>query len=477
MISKAAVNTTAPAYQALAHAGSVNSSQHDRSPIRVGLLEHCGTGNLGDDATVAAALRQINSRWPHASIIGLSLDPADSEKRHGIPCFPLRQSQFDCEKEWTFAADRKADQPSTWKIGLRRRLGRHAYGFLKSIYHATIRLPVRTLSEVSFLLRSLVVARHLDILVICGGGQLLDWGGPWRFPYTLFKWVALAKLGHAKCYFLNNGAGPLDAPLSRWFIRRALSLADYVSLRDSPSRELVRQMGFKGEASVGVDCAWGLQHTTFATPLRQRPDGHGLIIGLAPMAYRDPTRHWSPDEACYQHTIGKIARFGSHLVGRGHHLRLFSSDIWFDATAIADVESSIKKGLPLDAAARIRRECVTNIDDLLFQLFRVDCYVTCRFHGVVFAHLLGVPALAIAPHPKVRALMEDFGLPQYCVDIADCDVKDLIAAFDGLVANIDAVRDGIRHKVASYQAVLTAQFDSVFANCELGSGARRKPRP
>ena len=76
----------------------------------------------------------------------------------------------------------------------------------------------------------------------------------------------------------------------------------------------------------------------------------------------------------------------------------------------------------------------------------VDCYVTCRFHGVLFAHLLGVPALAMAPHPKVRALMEDFGLSQYCLDIAECDLKDLTRAFERLVANADEVKDRIRAK-------------------------------
>ena len=40
--------------------------------------------------------------------------------------------------------------------------------------------------------KSYQVAKTLDILVVSGGGQLLDTWGPWDYPYTLFIWVWLA---------------------------------------------------------------------------------------------------------------------------------------------------------------------------------------------------------------------------------------------------------------------------------------------
>jgi polysaccharide pyruvyl transferase WcaK-like protein len=97
----------------------------------------------------------------------------------------------------------------------------------------------------------------------------------------------------------------------------------------------------------------------------------------------------------------------------------------------------------------------------------VDCYVTCRFHGVVFASLLNVPALALAPHPKVTTLMNDMELAKYCVSISDCDAGDLIARFDHLVANIDDVKARIRRHVTHFQSLLASQFDGLFrANAE-----------
>ena len=41
----------------------------------VGLQEHLGTGNLGDEATVDAVLQQIRLRWPDTTIVAISLNP------------------------------------------------------------------------------------------------------------------------------------------------------------------------------------------------------------------------------------------------------------------------------------------------------------------------------------------------------------------------------------------------------------------
>jgi len=65
----------------------------DQKP-KIGLLDHFGTGNLGDDATIQATLQHITSRWPHALIVGLSLYPVDSQRRHGIPAYAIRQEGF-----------------------------------------------------------------------------------------------------------------------------------------------------------------------------------------------------------------------------------------------------------------------------------------------------------------------------------------------------------------------------------------------
>jgi polysaccharide pyruvyl transferase WcaK-like protein len=430
---------------------------------RIALLEHCGTGNLGDDATVEAVLQQITQRWPDASVAGLSLNPADSTRRHGIPCFAIRRSVFPAEREWSSDLAGKTSDPTLkGKLKTALKKNRLAFKGVKSIRNWVIVPPARLVHEFVFLTRSLRLTRKFDTIIICGGGQLLDWGGPWAFPYTLFKWTLLAKLARSKCIFLNNGAGPLDKAASRWLVKLALRRADYVSFRDRASEAFIRRIGFRGHTQVAADCAWNLHiPEQFRRPDRRRRP-NGMVIGIAPMAYCDPTRHWVSDEARYRKLIHDLTQFSVCMLRRGHQLRLFSSDVWFDSQAIADLESAIAREYPTDDPTQVVREPVADIDGFLAALSQVDCYVTCRFHGVIFSHLLNVPAIAIAPHHKVTRLMDDAGLSEYCLDISECSAGRLTAMLDRLVENRDEMKFLIRRNVANAQRVLTAQFDGLF---------------
>jgi polysaccharide pyruvyl transferase WcaK-like protein len=417
---------------------------------RIGLLDHFGTGNLGDDATIQAALQHIRSRWPDALIIGLSLNPLDSQRRHGIPTYAIRQEGFF---------------PFPLKAKLKDVLSKYRFLFmaLRAVRNVAITKPMWFFREILFLTKSFRIAKSLDLLIICGGGQLLDaWGGPWAFPYTLFKWVLLAKLSHTKCYFVNVGAGPLDYPLSKWFIKRALLLADYVSFRDGKSRVLIREIGFRNRTQVVADSVYGLQIPDLNINRGHIGKRGGLTIGIAPMAYCDPRRYWDKDKAVYECFIRKLADFSAGLIRDHHRLRLFSSDIWFDSQAILDLELTIKNEYAIDTATWITSEPVTGINEFISQLSQVDCIVTCKFHGVVFAHLLNVPVLAIAHHPKVATLMDDFELSEYCLDIRKFDVDLLKSTFDRLVANMDDIKACVPRKVAYYQRELALQFDQLF---------------
>jgi polysaccharide pyruvyl transferase WcaK-like protein len=65
---------------------------------KVGLLNHMGGGNLGDDATQDAVVQNIKTRWPNAEIFLFSMNPADTRLRHGIPSYPIRTETFRGEK-------------------------------------------------------------------------------------------------------------------------------------------------------------------------------------------------------------------------------------------------------------------------------------------------------------------------------------------------------------------------------------------
>ena len=422
----------------------------DKPPM-IGLLDHLGGGNLGDDATQTAMMQNIRSRWPDAVICGFSMNPADTQARHSIAAYPIRRNIWANPER---VGDAKQPARAWWDRPLLRRplriLGQLIYG-----------KPHAVLSEIAFLARSRRIIKSLDVFVISGGGQLLDsWGGPWAYPYTIFKWVALARLTGTKCYFANVGAGPLRHPLSRFFIRNALSLADYASFRDQESRSLVQAIGYHGPADVCHDSVYGLDVSR-----HRRGTGNPrneLVVGLSPMAYCDPRRYWKQEQTVYDAFVDKIVTFGASLC-RDHRTVLFSTDIWFDLQTLERVDKELRLRVPGDRVQSIGRDSVDSLESLLSQMATMDFIVTCRFHGVVFAHLMGIPVIALSHHPKVTSLMVDLGMSEYCLDIETFSPQQLTGAFTRMVSNAREIRSRMSDKAASYKAELTAQFDRLFA--------------
>jgi polysaccharide pyruvyl transferase WcaK-like protein len=421
-----------------------------QADAKIGLLDHVGGGNLGDDATLEAVADNIKRRWPNAEIVAFSMNPDDTETRHGLRSHPIQR------KGWSIGY-KPAGTDATLKETVKAltRKYRAVFYVLKAT-NAVVRLPSEVFGELSFLVSSRRIIKSFDLLIISGGGQLTEKDGPWGFPYTIFKWVILARSAGVRCMFLNVGAGPLTLPLSKFFVTRALLVADYVSFRDDKSRALVHKIGFTGECRVCPDSVYGLEvATTTVNPLERGPEP---IVGFAPMPYPDPEK----DQIRYDEFIQKLALFSSWLVGQSCALTIFGTDIGVDPGAIEDLRKVLLSHHGLPSSQYSVNLAVRSAHDLLATMSRMDYVVTCRFHGVVFAHLLNKPVLAIAHHPKVMDLMADLKLSSYCVDIRDFDLKQLTERFTSMVVNAEEIKTCMAASLTRNRQRLRSQFDELF---------------
>jgi polysaccharide pyruvyl transferase WcaK-like protein len=425
---------------------------------KIGLLDHLGFGNLGDDATLDAVMSNLRARWPHAEVIALTMNPLDTRHRHGVPAYAIR-------RVWKMPHHAQLATPRNrgFKAKVKRWVTKYPalYVVLSTIKKTAVEMPKKFFHEIAFLAESFSIVKELDLLVISGGGQLLDsWGGPWAFPYTLFKWVFLAKFARVRCYFVNVGAGPLNKPLSKWFVTRSLSVAEYVSFRDDDSRALVEQIGFKGKSEVSVDCVYGLDlsaHNTTDLPARKE-----TVVGFSPMAYCDPRAYWDQNQSVYEHYIQRLVSFGAWLISQQHLIKIFSTEISFDQHAIEDLTRALKNHVGAAASPYITLEPVHAFPGLITAIRGSEYIVTCRYHGVVLAHLMNRPVLAISHHPKIATLMHDLELSEYCVDIRAFDPELLTDKFTRLVENRGEIKARMSDKARRYNRELKAQFDRLF---------------
>jgi polysaccharide pyruvyl transferase WcaK-like protein len=423
-----------------------------QAETKIGLLHHVGGGNLGDDATLAAVAENIQRRWPNAEITALSMNPDDTKIRHKIMSHPIQR------KRWSIGYK----PPGRERIikGIVKALARkyRIFNLLKSI-NAMICVPNEVFSEILFLASSRRFVKSFDVLIISGGGQLTEKDGSWAFPYTIFKWIFLARSARVRCMFLNVGAGPLTYPLSKFFVTRALMAADYVSLRDGNSRALIHEIGFNGESRVYPDCVYGLEVSTRnggPPETRAQP-----IVGFAPMPYPDG-RESTAEMAQYNEFICKLANFASWLVSDSYQITMFGTDFGVDPLAIEDLKIALLSRYNVTSSKYAVNDSGVSVHALLTAMSGMDYVVTCRFHGVVFAHLLNKPVLAIAHHPKVRDLMEDLELSSYCVDIRKFDLRLLMDRFSSLVINAEEIKRRMEARLTINKARLRSQFDELF---------------
>ena len=416
--------------------------------MKIGLLDHMGFGNLGDAATQEVVIANIRKRLPGVRLVGFSLVPDDTEKRHGIPCHPIRRW---CPKPREKEGNYRIKSESRLKLALKKTP-------LVSIWAKPL---LEFLREMMFWARSYRALRDLNILIVSGGGQLCElWHGPWSHPYTIFKFSVLAKLARKKLFFLNVGAGPLEHPLSRLFTRAAVQLADYRSLRDRDSEELVRSLGVKQETHVFPDSVYAME---IGDQLKIAFESSGSIVALNPIGFCDPRIWPRKDSVSYQNYLEKLTTFAVWLLDEGYTLRVFTTEVSVDHYAIQDLKARLRSRVPSDdRLSRIFRPASDSVDGVLQEMAGFDFVVTSKFHGIIFSHLLRKPVISLSYQRKMDVVMQALGQGRFCADIENFDVNWLIEAFRSLVRESNSIKSDSAKAVQAYAAALSQQFDSLF---------------
>ena len=213
--------------------------------MRVAVVAHVGTTNLGDEAILSSALQALRTRLAEPSIRVYSPNPPETTQRHGVEAVALRSQVIGTARK-AQATGRDPAAPAagaahkrTLTQSLRATVRR--IPLLAPLLRAAIRCMQGVVAvgrESVFIVRSWRRLRGTDMLLIAGSNQLEDWfGGPWGYPYTILLWTVLARAVGARVAFVCVGAGPLNSRLSRWLCVRALALASYASFRDAESLE------------------------------------------------------------------------------------------------------------------------------------------------------------------------------------------------------------------------------------------------
>ncbi|HEY9715455.1 MAG TPA: polysaccharide pyruvyl transferase family protein, partial [Chroococcales cyanobacterium] len=296
-----------------------------------------------------------------------------------------------------------------------------------------------------------------NVLFVPGTGLLTDafglrsWG-----PYSLFKWLLIAKLRGCKVAVVSVGAGPVYTRTGRWFVRRALALADYRSYRDPESRDYLHSIFPKAAADrVYPDLAFSVRGKERSSPAQK--EHRRPVIGLGLMLYHHRLSGDAETNSTYSAYLEQLIVFVRWALAHGYDIRLLIGEL-SDKSVIAEFKALMKVRLPEYCEQRIVDGMVESAQDLLAQLPETDVVVATRFHNILLAMLFNKPVISISFHQKCSSLMKDMGLEEYCQDIKQLDAERLIRQFIEIEKNMGSLCQMIGSKVADRRSALDEQY-------------------
>lgn len=442
-----------------------NSDQ--KYPFKVGILGHVGKKNLGDEAIIDAVIENLRRRVPDAQIFGFTIDPQDTSERHGIPAFPIRR-----------IVKNKINEISTNSMPINgiksadRKFGtlQHVKRWIKSFPNLH-RFLTRVLNgfaiicgipnEILFLFDCYNNLNGVKLLIIAGSQQLIDYvGGPWAFPYTLFKWSIIARLANAKVVVLSVGSGPIYSHLGKYFIKKTLSIAIYRTYRDETSREWIQQLRPGDDISICPDLAFS-SFKFLPAGIDERLKSKVRVVGINPVPFSD-NKYWTgAGHSEYESYTKTLAFFGLWLIERGYKVHLFPTQLNLDPKVIDDIKQVMEQNSSIELAEHFVDKPVRSLDELISAISAMELVVATRYHGTVLAYALNKPVLGIAYQAKTADLMRRIEQQEYILDIHDLKLEQMKKRFISLESSGDESVEAIKRNLSAWRKTLDGQYEQV----------------
>jgi len=398
---------------------------------KVWFFGHFGSGNFGNEVTVQTILHHVRSRWPEAQVACICTRPEVLRATLKIDTIPICRALVE---RWRFRS-RFARLLRKLFIGVPNELYRWLDGF-KAL-------------------------KGTDMLIIPGTGLLTDAYGLSRWgPYNMFKWSLIAKLRGCEVLFVSVGVGPLYSALGRYFVKSALSIADFRSYRDDASLAYLKGIGFRTNSDrIYPDLVFSLPEMTIPHDAAKRTGKP--VVGLGVMVYAGRYSVEKPSDGIYQGYLENLVAFAGWLLAHGYDIRLLIGDVC-DTSALKEFKCLLKASFGAYDEERVIDQPALSAEQLLAQIAATDIVVATRFHNVLLALVLNKPVIAISFHHKCSSLMRDMGLAEYCHDINHLNAGRLIEQFQGVEKNAEKLKPLIRQGVELSRKALDEQYRIIF---------------
>ena len=256
-----------------------------------------------------------------------------------------------------------------------------------------------------------------DLFVLGGGGILTTYGSS---ELSVLEWLGPLNLAHELGIpTMTYGVGVEDqwSDSGKKAMSRVLGETDMVCVRDQRSIDNLTQIGVQSGVVLAADPAILLPDFCSYHNSPRSKDSPPLVLVFL--------RHWfvrqdrTYDEAKWAEFKIQLAGCLDSLVsGRSALVRFVpmrTSDPVDDDTRVAtEVLGLMKNGAAVEVL-----DHVPSPSELLDMVVGSDLVIGMRLHSLIAAVSLGIPAIAINYHPKVRSFMESLQAADWVLEIGE----------------------------------------------------------
>ncbi|MNZ77342.1 colanic acid biosynthesis protein [compost metagenome] len=240
--------------------------------------------------------------------------------------------------------------------------------------------------------------KNSDGLISGGGSLLQDATGLGSIPYYVGV-IKLAQWLRKPTFIYAQGIGPVNRKLFYPLISSAFRRSEYISVRDSESAELLRNMGIdQRDINVVPDPVMGMILSDSGQDLDPVGEQELPVIGVS-------VRFWNPDRT----ELAKLAEGLAALSRRKSvHIRFlpfhFPGDDEASRFCLERIGNVAEHGSTVSIAAETEHP-----QEMLREVSRCQLLIGMRLHSLIYAASQEIPLLGISYDPKIDHFLGRIG--------------------------------------------------------------------
>ena len=284
-------------------------------------------------------------------------------------------------------------------------------------------------------------------IVLIGGGCLFQ---DETSVFNIYRWSRICELSinmGKKTVIYANSFGPLNYKSSRKKVKKLLDKCDLITLRDTSSFDLLKEMGVTSNYKVTAD-------PVFSYPLNKgNIDGYNLPEKYVTIS----VRHWFDTipfipvsltlkihykkKKLYNEYINSISNIINAINDKlGMPVVLIPFLTERDYAVCNDIMNvNGKADYNLILGDGSKQICP---NDIIQIIGNSEFLVGMRLHSIIFAALTATPFIAIDYSAKVNGMLKELDMEEYSVNLKDCKtiLDSFIPEMESLVNNNETVR-------------------------------------